>query len=556
MASSYSTDYSYREQTAEQADIVRDSLKEFGEMQTQRAILNQQYEEIARLIDPPASNTFFFGSWNPEGTKKTQSQVDATGMMALERFSSICNSLITPRNQTWHGLAASDPYLMKDRSVKLYYEEVNRIIFDMRYDPRSNFSAQNQRLYKNIGAYGKAGMFIDELDGADGSPGFRYKTIDPGNLYIKQNHQGIVDGFIEPFQMTARQAAQKWGKENIPPQLRAAYEQFSESLYWFLHRVCPRKDYDPQRADAKGKKFASFYISMEGQWLMSEGGYRTFPLPASIFGGDGVSPAQKVLPALKTLNAEKRVFLKQGHRAADPVLLTRDDGLVGFSVRPGALNKGGMNSDGKRLVDILPTGEIQVTLEMMNEERTLIKDAFLVSLFQMLEKNPQMTATEVVERTNEKGILIAPTVGSLQDDRGPQIEREIDIAVSQGKLPPMPPILREAQGEYKVVYTSPLAKSMRAQDVAGFMRTVEQAKEIVAITQDPSFLDTFSFDRALPAIAEIQSVPTEWMAAKDEIEQKRSARAKQAQIQQQIQAAPAAAALMKVKAEQAPAQGA
>jgi hypothetical protein len=32
------------------------------------------------------------------------------------------------------------------------------------------------------------------------------------------------------------------------------------------------------------------------------------------------------------------------------VLLTYDDGIVDFNLRPGALNKGGVNGDGKPLV--------------------------------------------------------------------------------------------------------------------------------------------------------------------------------------------------------------
>jgi hypothetical protein len=42
---------------------------------------------------------------------------------------------------------------------------------------------------------------------------------------------------------------------------------------------------------------------------------------------------------------------------------------------------------------------------MMLEEQALIKDTFLVSIFQILSENPEMTATEVMERTREKGIL-------------------------------------------------------------------------------------------------------------------------------------------------------
>jgi hypothetical protein len=169
----------------------------------------------------------------------------------------------------------------------------------------------------------------------------------------------------------------------------------------------------------------------------------------------GRSPAMQVLPALKTLNAEKATFLKVGHRAADPTLLTYDDGLVDPTMKPGAINKGGMSAEGKPLIGILPTGQIQVTKEMMDEERSLINDAFLVTLFQILTETPTMTATEVIERTNEKGILIAPTVGRQQSEYlGPLIHRELDLLSRMKQLPPMPDVIRENKGEYNVVYTS------------------------------------------------------------------------------------------------------
>ena len=52
-------------------------------------------------------------------------------------------------------------------------------------------------------------------------------------------------------------------------------------LYDFIHRVVPRDDYDPGRLDERGKPYASFYISMTGRALLSEGGYRRFPAAIS-----------------------------------------------------------------------------------------------------------------------------------------------------------------------------------------------------------------------------------------------------------------------------------
>ena len=40
--------------------------------------------------------------------KKTQQQVDATGMLALHRFAAIADSLLTPANSQWHGIEAND----------------------------------------------------------------------------------------------------------------------------------------------------------------------------------------------------------------------------------------------------------------------------------------------------------------------------------------------------------------------------------------------------------------------------------------------------------------
>jgi hypothetical protein len=160
-----------------------------------------------------------------------------------------------------------------------------------------------------------------------------------------------------------------------------------------------------------------------------------------------------------------------------------------------------------------------------------------------------MTATEVIERTNEKGILIAPTVGRQQSEYlGPMIHRELDLLSRMKKFPPMPDVIREAQGEYNVVYTSPLARAQRAQDVAGFQRTQQSVIEIVNATQDPSVLDVFNFDVAVREIAMIQAVPERWLNDDQTIQKVRKARAQQAAQQQQIQSLPAQAAMVKAQA--------
>ena len=535
-------------------DIVSCSLREFSEMQTWRAVFAQHWEEIAELVLPTSRNTFYYGNFNWPGQKKTDRQVDATAALALERFGAILDSLLTPRNMFWHAVTSSNTDLMKDRRTRLYFEEVTRRLFAYRYAPIGNFSAQNQGQYQSLGAFGTGTLFMDRYQGPDRAKGIRYKALPLGEMFLRENHQGLIDGFCRWYRLTGQQAIDKFGKEKVPEKLHKAASKNSMQPFDFLHRVCPRGDYDADRIDAKGKLYASYNICLDTSELLSEGGYNSFPIAASRYTqtpGEiyGRSPAMMVLPAIKTLNAEKRDFLTQGHRAASPVLLTTDDGVVDWSMRPGALNKGGWSDQGHALVGTLPTGDIKITKEMMDEERALINDAFLISLFQILTENPQMSATEVIERTNEKGILLAPTVGRQQSEYlGPMIDRELDLLSDMKLLPPMPPALLEAKGEYSVVYTSPISRAMRAQEAAGFSRTLEIGLTIVNATQDPSALDFMDFDVALPAIAEIQAMPVSWTCSEEKIAQKRKARAVAAEKQQQIQAAPAAAALVKANA--------
>ena len=540
-----------------EAQIVSAILREFSQYQTRRSMFAGQWEEVAELILPTSRNTFFYQSYNSPGTKKTQQQVDATGALALHRFCAIADSLVTPRNMQWHGLQGDD-YVMKDRDSRLWFENTTKLLFRQRYAANANFASQNYNNWQSLGAFGNATMFIDKFDNRwhGGGMGLRYKAVPLGETFFGENHQGKVDRMIRWFKLTAYQAEQKWGYEALPENLRAALLADQTALFNFLHCVKPRgDDYDPEALDARGFAFSSHYISIEGRCLMqAEGGYHRFPYAVSRYDQapgevEGRGPAQIVLPSLKTLNAEKVTFLKQGHRAADPVLLMADDRLVGMDMRPGAQNKGGVDSQGRALVHTLPTGDIQISEKMMGEERSIIDDVFLVSLFKVLSEHPNMTATQVIELVNEKGMLVAPTLGRQHTEYvGGMVPREFDLMADMRMLDPMPPRLREAMGGYEVTDTSPLSLAASAGNAAGFLRTIEQVRELVNVTQDQSLLDPFDFDTATPEIARINNVPEKWMANPDAVAAKRKNRAQQMAKQQAIQAAPAQAAIIKARA--------
>src|SRR4029077_1337184 len=109
-----------------EAATVYSIMQEFSQYTTMRNVFAGQWEEVTRLIWPEQRNTFFYGSFNWPGQKKTQDQVDSSGMLALERFTAIVDSLLTPANSMWHGIEASDDYVMKDRQTRLWFDTLTK----------------------------------------------------------------------------------------------------------------------------------------------------------------------------------------------------------------------------------------------------------------------------------------------------------------------------------------------------------------------------------------------------------------------------------------------
>lgn len=512
-----------------------------------------------------------YASWQTEGpsafTQKGAATrriaYDGTGLRSLPKYVSILERIATPSGQKWHGLTASDPNLRKKARVRRYFDELTALLFKYRYNPAARFRIATNEMYGALGVYGNAPIFIGQrpITARNRTNGFKYVACPMRDTFILTDDDGEIWGVFRRFWLNYRQFQVKFPNEAPPPALRqeAGKPTPNEQAYVeFVHFVCPRDDFDPEAIDTRRHSIVGSYIAVKDKtYIGDEQGFASLPykIPrVSTVAGDpyGYSPAVQALPALGGASATKKVYIKQGNRAADPTLLAHDDNVMNGDVdlRPGAVNYGGVNRDGKPLIQPLRGGDFRVAEALLQDDRGDAEDSFFVTLFQILNETPEMTATEVMERVAEKAALLSPTMGRLQSEfLGPDIEREVELLAELGKLPEMPQELVEAEGEYEVVYTSPMAKSMYAEDVSGFMRAVEFALNTSQATQDPSHLDHFNFEEAIPEIADYMAVPTRWMNDKDTVSQKRTQRNEATQQEQLMQNAPALASAAKTAAE-------
>ena len=159
----------------------QDILDSVSRLKEKRSNFETYWEEIAERCDP--NSKAMFTGIQTAGEKRDQLVFDSTPIIALQRFASILDSLLTPRNQKWHKIMPSNSDMMRDRETKLWFEQANDLLFKLRYAPIANFSAQNQKDYLSLGAYGTSCMFTDELRGS-GVAGFRYKSVHIAELSL------------------------------------------------------------------------------------------------------------------------------------------------------------------------------------------------------------------------------------------------------------------------------------------------------------------------------------------------------------------------------------
>lgn len=511
-------------------------------LRSTRGIWESHWQEIADRVLPRQAS---FTTRPSAGEKRTREIFDATAALALERFAAALESMLTPRTQRWHRLRASDPGLNDRPEVRAWFDRAEDILFGSRYSAHANYASQQHEVYMSLGAFGTGVLFVGD-DPARG--GLIYRAVHLADCHIAENFQGRVDALYRDFEYTARQAMQRWGDTN-PDAIRKAAEKEPERKFRFVHAVEPREERDPRRLDVGNKSYASIYVAEEGRAVVQESGFDEFPYmvsryvtaPREVYGR---SPAMTVLPDIKMLNEMNKTTIRQAQLAVEPPILVYDDGVLGrpdgFGLTPGYINYGGVSKDGRALMQPFQSGtRVDIGLDMMEQRRRSINDAFLVTLFQILAEQPSMTATEAMIRAQEKGALLTPVMGRQQSEAlGPMIEREVSILQRLGRLPEMPNLLIEAKGEFEIEYDSPLSRAQKSEQVVGIARTFEVLAPLASA--QPEIFDVFDGDALAQLAAEVNGVPQKVLNTPEEIEQLRQGRNVSQQLQGLLAAAPAA----------------
>ena len=463
------------------------------------------------------------------GDKRHTLIFDATAIHALELLAASLHGMLTSSANKWFSLRFKETELNSIDEAKEWLEDATSRMYDA--ISKSNFQQEIFECYHDLIAFGTACLMIEE----DQDDVLLFSARHIKEIYIQENKKGFADTLYRRFKMPAGAAADKFGIDKVSKEIVNKVRKNPFDDVELVHVVRPRYDFDPGKQDKNNMPFQSIYMEYEGGHIISVGGFKENPyvIPRYLKASTeqyGRSPGMNALPDVKVLNKMVENSLKAAAKQIDPPLLIPDDGMLApIRMSPGSINYYRSGSR-DRIEPLNINANNATTLNSENQRRDAIVKMFHVDQL-VISENRNMTATEVLQRQEEKMRILGPVLGRLQSELlSPLIIRVFNIMLRKGLFRAAPDILNSQ--ELNIEYVSPMALAQRSQELQSIMRGLEI---FGSLGQSMPVMDYIDENGFIKQIIDILGLPAKMIKSDAQVQQIREERAAQQQQQMEMQ---------------------
>lgn len=556
------------------------NAKDIEREQTEMEQARQPFEQMMRdaaIWFLPGHQQFDAMAWTDAGGARGPSMdvriFDPHAQQSIEQAISLFEGYVMPRGQLWQRWELPDENLMKLRHVREWVEAKNRLLFKYRNDPKSGFTGQVHESIGSLMAMGSQSMWPDiRRDLLGNAVGLSYQSDFIGQVYVKTDHMGLVSTVHYTFTWSAEKALSAFGEEAPECVQKAMRDDRPTATFRFIHVVKPNAEFDPERIDWKGKPWAGCYFCRdEGGKVFKKGGYRAMPRIVSRYSvapneDYGRCPAFTVLPAVRASQQMVQDMILASELAAMPPLGAHSDMMdqtikyAAHQVTYGAIDHRGQ----RKLVPLIEGSDMSGSMELLGRMQTLIDRAFFVDMLQIRQDlKSHVTDSQLYQREEEKGILLAPLANQETEWLSPMLDREIDLMDDMGDFDDMPGEVAEAidggMDLMTVSYDNGLSRAQDAGAAAGYWRLLEQ---FTPIFQSPTgqeawnrFTEKWPLEKVMDAMGRINGIPASWEAETEDRDQKKAENQQAGELGELINALPAIGKTAKDLSDAVPGNG-
>lgn len=506
----------------------------------------QHWQDLAEVMHPRRAD---FTAFTVEGEQRTERIYDGTPGLARRGLSSAVDGLLKPKTSKWATMRPIDEDLEDNGDVKAWIEEAERRHLAALYNAKAHFIKSSREVDDDLVTFGTGILYMGE---SKAKRRLLFKSVHLKYCCPAENADGTIDTMYAEWNMTCRAAVQKWGVENVGKKTRDCYAgtggetKDPDRIFTFLQCVQPRNDRDPRRKGNMNMPFQNVIIDVESEHIVEETGYHEFPFAVPRWdtaSGElfGRSPGMLALADANTLQAQGKTILVTGQKIADPPWMMPSDSVLEETLSlPGGINyydieafEGVGGNPKNAIFSMTPEANLPIAREMQMDTRDQIYAAFFRPVLQLPTDNPNMTATEVLERKDEFIRTIGPTFGQLESDYiAPIVERTFNIMYRGGAFPPVPKVLKQSGG-VRFEYASPVERARKQVEAAGFARNMEIIAPIIEM--QPEVADNFDGDEMLRDGPDIFGWPQRWLRPAEQVQGLREQRSQAMETQETIQ---------------------
>tara|TARA_R100000234_G_scaffold45512_2_gene27210 strand:+ start:281 stop:1903 length:1623 start_codon:yes stop_codon:yes gene_type:complete len=513
-------------QSEEYRKFSKELKDNLSRLQSKRQTWESHWQEVSDYMLPRKSDV---NRERSKGDKRNVQIYDSTAVHSLELLASSLHGMLTSQANRWFELRYKEAALNDLDEAKEWLEDSMEKMYVA--FARSNFQQEIFENYHDLIAFGTSCLYIEK----DVDDIIRFSARHIKEIYITENDKGLVDTIYRKFKMTAKACFDMFGKDNLSRDILVKYQKAPFDDVELVHVVKPRETYNPKKLDKQNMPFQSVYMEFQTGHIISLGGFREFPyvVPRYLKASNeiyGRSPGMNSLPDVKVLNKMVEVSLRAAQKQVDPPLLVPDDAMMlPIRTAPGSLNY--YRSGSRDRIEPLQIGANNpLGLNMEDQRRSSISRTFHVDQL-LIQENRTMTATEVMQRNQEKMRILGPVIGRLQQELlQPLIIRVFNIMLRDKQFLSAPDILTNQ--EIDIEYVSPVAIAQKGSQIEGIMRGLELFGSISQIAPVTDYIDE---NGLVKQIINLLGLPAKMIKSDKEVQELRAVRQEQQAAQAQMQ---------------------
>ncbi len=438
-------------------------IDRYTRAKSRRQNWESHWEDCYDYALPQRSDAAQFGV---VGGSRTKNIFDGTAMDAVDQLAASLLGHLTPPWTQWFGFKPG-PDLNDAEAQRLapVLEDIARKI-QSHFD-RSNFSVEIHQCFLDLAVGGTSTLHFEETEIGEYSA-FKFSAVPLQDIVLEEGSNGFLDGSYRSLSLTLKQLQGRYPKAELPLYILSKGESDTQATFDVLESILPENGI---------YHYTAILMDDSSPVLLKEGNFNKSPAisfrwmksPGEIYGR---SPVMKALPDIKTANKVVELILKNASIAVTGIWQADDDGVLNpanIELVPGAIIPKAVGSQGLKPLEM--PGRFDVSELVLKDLRSRIRHALLSDKLGPVV-NHKMSATEVLERSSEMGLLLGATYGRLQSELlTPLIERAFSILQRRGEIPDI-----ALDGRYVMLdYRSPLARMQgqgHVQNVLTWLNTV------------------------------------------------------------------------------------